>query len=92
MTGRLALLALPVIGVVLAAATVLPRWQAELAAQLREQHGCEVASFNIARIAVVNGKEAAAAQVRCKDGRVFEATRSGAGNPFAITQCGAGGC
>jgi len=74
-------------------AVILPQWQEQLKTQLKTDHNCEAKNFSKVRLGIVNGKESIRAQVTCADNRVFEASRQGPrSQPFAIKECGEGGC
>ena len=62
-------------------------WSEELAAEIGLAETCEVDFLTQVTDREVNGVQIIFAKVHCRDGRVFDATRTGAFEPFDFKIC-----
>lgn len=62
-------------------------WQADLAAQLRWDHDCEVQLISNIIERLVDGRQVVIAKAHCDDGRVFDAVQRDEFTDFEITEC-----
>ncbi|MCS6879627.1 MAG: hypothetical protein N2038_03685 [Geminicoccaceae bacterium] len=65
-------------------------WQDDLAAEIRAAHGCSVAYLTQIVERTLDGRQVIFAKVHCEDGRVFDASRTSALEPFAFKECPTG--
>lgn len=62
-------------------------WQEDLIAEIRAAHGCTVAYLSQVVERTVDGRQIVFAKVHCEDGRVFDASRTNALEPFVFREC-----
>ena len=83
---HLALAAL-LVGVCPLPATAQMSWQEDLAYELEQLEGCEVQFLSQVVERTVNGRQVVMAKAHCRDGRVFDASRSDQLEPFEVREC-----
>jgi hypothetical protein len=62
-------------------------WQADLAAQLRWDHDCNVQFISNVVERVIDGRLVVIAKAHCDDGRVFDALQRDEFTDFELTEC-----
>lgn len=67
-------------------------WQADLRAQMLEEHRCLIGFFSQVDEKVVEGETIVMVRLHCQDGRAFEASRRDPLSPFRVVECNLRSC